>query len=89
MKKINENSLVRHQNWNYDLIWGYLKKLEETLQETLKIGETGKKPHTLRSFASRAKCFVSHLMFSSRCAEEDSELALECLQRGKSRNFVA
>ena len=45
-------------DWN-NLIWGYLKKLEETLQgkgkEMIKMGKTGKEKSTLRAFALRAK----------------------------------
>ena len=53
LKKINENSLIRHQNWKYDLIWGYLKKLEERFRKGQMDKE--KKKSTLRAFASRAK----------------------------------
>ena len=50
--KINENSLIRHQNWKYDLIWGYLTKLEERFRKG-RWSEQNKKS-TFRAFASRA-----------------------------------
>ena len=49
MKKINKNSLFRHQNWKYDLIWGYLKKLEKMWKMAEKTGKE-KKVHLELSF---------------------------------------
>ena len=87
LKKINENSLIRHQNWKYDLIWGYLKKLEETLQdmENLRLEE---KKSTFGAFASWAK-YLEHPKIFCDLWKDKALVYFLCSDRADRGNWTS